>query len=88
LLRLNRGYWGIEDWSHWVRAVVCHDDGGLAVVDNTAEVLAVLRTVILNVLRLHRAPNIGKQFRANVDRPRDAARFRGCPCPHVFFELP
>jgi predicted transposase YbfD/YdcC len=84
LLRLHRGHWRIENRSHWVRDVVCREDGGLAVLDNTAEVLAVLRTVILNVLRLHRVPNLGKQFRANVDRPRDAARFLGLSVPARF----
>lgn len=81
LLRYNRGHWGIENRSHWVRDVVCREDGGLAVVDNTAEVLATVRTAILNVLRLHQIANLAKQFRANVDNPRDAGRFLGPLAP-------
>lgn len=82
LLRLNRGHWAIENKSHWVRDVVCREDGGLAVVDNTAEVLATVRTTILNVFRLHHVPNLAKQFRANVDNPREAAHFLGLPIPN------
>lgn len=77
LLALNRGHWGIENRSHWVRDVVCREDAGLAFRDNTAEVLAVCRTTVLNVLRLHQIKNVAAQLRDNGDRPRDAARFLG-----------
>ena len=81
LLQLNRGHWGIENRSHWVRDVTCREDAGLAFLDNTAEVLAVVRTTVLNLLRLHEVKNIAAQLRDNGDRPRDAARFLGLPLP-------
>lgn len=79
LLQLNRGHWGIENRSHWVRDAVCREDAGLAFLDNTAEVLAVLRTTVLNLFRIHGVKNVAAQFRSNVDRPRQAARFLGLP---------
>lgn len=79
LLQLNRGHWGIENRSHWVRDVVCREDAGLAFLDNTAEVLAVVRTTILNLLRVHRVKNVAAQLRDNGDRPRDACRFLKLP---------
>jgi len=81
LLHLNRGHWGIENRSHWVRDVVCREDAGLAFRDNTAETLAVLRTTVLNLLRVHHVKNVAAQLRDNGDRPRDAARFLGLSPP-------
>jgi predicted transposase YbfD/YdcC len=81
LLQLNRGHWGIENRSHWVRDVVCREDAGLAFRDNTAEVLAVVRATVLNLFRIKGVKNIAAQFRRNVDQPREAARFLGLPVP-------
>ena len=81
LLQLNRGHWSIENRSHWVRDVVCREDAGLAFRDNTAETLAVVRTTILSLLRLHQVKNMAAQLRDNGDRPRDAAQFVGLPQP-------
>ncbi|MGV3720648.1 MAG: hypothetical protein ACO1SX_07035 [Actinomycetota bacterium] len=58
---------------------MCREDAGLAFRDNTAEVLAVLRTTVLNLFRIHGVKNVAAQFRSNVDRPRQAARFLGLP---------
>lgn len=81
LLALNRGHWGIENRSHWVRDVVGGEDAGLAWLDHTAEVLAVLRTTMLNLLRAHHVPNVARQFRANAHRAKDAAYFLGLAPP-------
>lgn len=77
LLRLNQGHWAIENRSHWVRDVVCGEDAGRAYLDTTAELLAVVRTAVLSLFRLHRVPNIAAQFRRNTDRPQEAGHFLG-----------
>jgi hypothetical protein len=53
-----------------VRDAVCREDGGLAFLDNTAEVLAVIQTTVLNLFRLQGVKNVAAQFRRNVDRIR------------------
>lgn len=67
LLRLNQGHWAIENRSHWVRDAVCGEDAGRAFLDHTAEVLAVVRTAVLSLFRLHRVKNVAAQFRRNGD---------------------
>jgi len=75
LLRLNRGHWGIENRSHWVRDVTWREDAGLAYRDFTAEVLAVIRTTLLSLLRVHHVKNIAEQLRQNGNLPERAVRF-------------
>ena len=81
LLRLNRGHWEIENRSHWVRDVTWREDAGLAYCDFTAEVLAVIRTTLLSLLRVHGVQNIAQQLRRNGNLPQEAARFLGLNAP-------
>lgn len=81
LLRLNRGHWEIENRSHWVRDVTWREDAGLAYCDYTAEVLAVIRTTLLSLLRVHQVENIAAQLRQNANLPKEAARFLASKAP-------
>jgi predicted transposase YbfD/YdcC len=81
LLQLNRGHWGIENRSHWVRDVVFREDASLSFLDHTAEALAVVRTAVISLLRLHQVRNLASQLRINGDQAKNAARFLGLPMP-------
>jgi predicted transposase YbfD/YdcC len=58
-----RGHWGIENQQHWVLDVQFGEDAGRTRNDHSAENLALIRRVALNMLR-HNGP------------PRDSIRRR------------
>jgi predicted transposase YbfD/YdcC len=58
-----RGHWGIENQQHWVLDVQFGEDAGRTRKDHSAENLALIRRIALNVLR-HNGP------------PRDSIRRR------------
>lgn len=51
LLETVRGHWGIENQLHWVLDVVFREDESRVRSENSAENLAVLRHIALNLLR-------------------------------------
>lgn len=53
LLQITRSHWSIENQLHWVLDVVFDEDGNRARKDNAPENLAILRAMVLNVLRSH-----------------------------------
>jgi predicted transposase YbfD/YdcC len=61
LLRIVRSHWGIENQLHWVLDVVFNEDGNRSRKDNAPENLAILRRLVLNVVRAHPAPTSLRQ---------------------------
>lgn len=51
-----RGHWGIENQQHWVLDVQFGEDAGRTRNDHSAENLALIRRIALNVLR-HNGPS-------------------------------
>ena len=60
---LWRGHWHIENQSHYVRDVTCHEDAGQAWVGHTPHVLATLRNSALALFRLAGWTNMAAAFR-------------------------
>jgi predicted transposase YbfD/YdcC len=77
LLRLNRGHWGIENRSHWVRDVLFGEDAGLACTGRLPQTLALLRTAVINRLRLAHVPNLARETRRLAAQPWDCLRLLG-----------
>lgn len=69
LLKLNRDHWQIETRSHWIRDVHLREDAGQAYLDNTAEVLAVLRCLVMTTLRLLGVKCMAGAFRSLANHP-------------------
>jgi predicted transposase YbfD/YdcC len=76
LLRLNRGHWQIEA-RHWVRDVTLREDASLVRTGKLPQVLALLRTVTLNRLRLEGVTNFARTMRRLAARPDDCLRLLG-----------
>jgi predicted transposase YbfD/YdcC len=53
LLHLTRSHWAIENQLHWVLDVHFEEDANRARMDNAPENLAILRRLVLNILRSH-----------------------------------
>ena len=51
VLRVVRAHWTIENGQHWLLDVVMDEDRARARKDNAAENLAILRRLVLNLLR-------------------------------------
>lgn len=51
LLRIVRAHWTIENTQHWVLDVVFDEDAARSRKDNAAENLALLRRLVLNILK-------------------------------------
>ncbi len=76
-----RGHWTIENQSHYVRDVTCHEDAGQAWVGQTPQALAALRNGALALFRLAGWTNMAAAFRhvgASVSR---AFTLLGCSSP-------
>ena len=59
LLPYIRGHWGIENKLHWVLDVAFREDHHRARQGNSAANLAVVRHIVLNLLRQDNAPKVG-----------------------------
>ena len=77
LLAANREHWGIENGLHWVRDVTLGEDGCAVHKDHAPQVLAVLRNVLLTLLRLHGHKNIAAAIDRYSARPGKALRTMG-----------
>lgn len=62
--RLIRQHWHIENRLHWVKDVVLHEDTAPICAGRAPENMAILRTIALNLLRLHGFASITKAIRA------------------------
>ena len=77
LLALTRGHWGIESKVHWVRDVTFDEDRSQVRTGNAPQVMASLRNLALNVLRLAGATCIATAIRHCVRHPETAAALLG-----------
>jgi predicted transposase YbfD/YdcC len=67
-----RGHWLIEDRLHWVRDVTLGEDLHQARTGNGPQVLAILRNLILSLLRLTGHDNIARALRQHARHPDQA----------------
>ena len=58
LLSLVRGHWGIENRLRYVRDVTMGEDGSQARTDSAPQMMAAVRNLALNILRLLGERNI------------------------------
>lgn len=72
LLRLNRGHWGVENRSHYVRDVTFDEDRSRIRVGHGPAVMAGLRNFAIALARLHGFVNIASALRAFAHQPRRA----------------
>ncbi len=72
LLRLNRGQWGIENRSHYVRDVTFDEDRSRIRVGNGPAMMACLRNLAIALARLQGFTNIASALRAFAHQPRRA----------------
>ena len=64
LLSLNRGHWGIENKSHYVRDVTFDEDRSQVRTQSGPRVMATLRNLAINLLRLRGYKNIAQAIRS------------------------
>ncbi len=62
--RLVRDHWHIENRLHWVKDVVLNEDRAPLCAGHAPENMAILRTIALNLFRLHGFASITKGIRA------------------------
>ena len=70
LLTLNRGHWGIENRSHYVRDVTFDEDRSCIRVGNGPAMMASLRNLAIALARLLGFTNIASALRAFAHQPR------------------
>lgn len=66
LLSWNRGHWGIENRSHYVRDVTMGEDASQIKKGNAPQVFAAIRHGIITALRADGASNIASALRKNA----------------------
>jgi hypothetical protein len=64
LLRLNRGHWGIENRSHYVRDVTFDEDRQQVRTKTGPQMLACLKNFAISLIRLFGGKNIASMTRA------------------------
>jgi predicted transposase YbfD/YdcC len=64
LLELNRAHWGIENKLHWVRDVTFDEDRSQVRTGNGPRIMAGLRNLVINILRICGATNIAAALRS------------------------
>ena len=77
LLQLVRGHWRIENGLHYVRDVTMGEDGSQVRTGSAPQMMAALRNVALNILRLSGATNIAATIRNVAWQPNGALRLLG-----------
>lgn len=77
LAELVRGHWGIENRLHWVRDTAYLEDKSQVRTGHGAHVMASLRNLALNVLRLAGHTNITATLRALDHEPETIRRLTG-----------
>lgn len=64
-----RGHWGIENRLHWVRDVTFGEDASRVRTGDAPHVMASLRNIGLNLLRIHGVVNIAAELRTRYRFP-------------------
>ena len=77
LLRLNRGHWGIENRSHYVRDVTFDEDRSRVRIGAVAQVMAAIRNTAIGLMRLHGQQNIAAATRRYAAQPYEAVALLG-----------
>ena len=78
MLRINRGHWGIENRSHYVRDVTYDEDRSQIRARNGPQAMACLRNFAIGTLRaVRRAGNIASALRDMAARPHTALLLPG-----------
>ena len=72
LLALNRGHWGIENRSHYVRDFTFDEDRSQIRAHTGPRVMAALRNFAIRILRLVGHSNIAKAIRHMAAKPHVA----------------
>lgn len=72
LLRLSRGYWGIENKLHWVRDVTMDEDRCQIRSGAGPQAFAACRNLVLGLLRRKKVTNIAAGLRTYAGRPHMA----------------
>lgn len=79
LADIIRGHWAIEDRLHWVRDVLFDEDRSQIRTANGPRVMASLRNLAVNILRLTGVTNIAAALRHHARRPdRPLATIKRC----------
>jgi Ni/Co efflux regulator RcnB len=69
LAAIIRGHWAIEDRLHWVRDMDWDEDRSQVRTASGPRVMAALRNLVINILRLAGATNIAAALRHHARRP-------------------
>jgi predicted transposase YbfD/YdcC len=77
VLEINRGHWGIENQSHWVRDVTFDEDRSQASKGSLPQVMAALRNTAIGVLRWSGERNIAAACRRLAAQPWAALALLG-----------
>lgn len=77
LLELNRGHWGIENRSHYVRDVTYDEDRSRVRMGGVAQLMAAIRNVAIGLMRLAGEENIAAATRRHAARPYQALALLG-----------
>lgn len=72
LLQLIREHWSVENRLHWRRDVTLGEDQCGVRFPPVAQMLAVLNTLVLSLMDLHRVPNVARQLRRFASHPDEA----------------
>jgi len=79
LLEWARGHWAIENKEHYVRDMTFDEDRSQVRKRKRAWILAAMRNLALNLLRLAGATNIAEATRACAGRVERSLRLIGLP---------
>ncbi len=72
LAQVLRAHWAVENRLHWRRDVTLGEDRCGVRFPPVAQMLAVLNTVVLSLMDLHRTPNVARQIRRFASHPHEA----------------
>jgi len=73
-----RSHWVIENRLHWVRDVTLGEDASRVAVGSGPVVMAILRNLVISVLRLAGVVNVARELRRCSRRPGDALAYLTC----------
>jgi hypothetical protein len=79
LLNWQRGHWGIENKSHWVRDETFGEDRCRVRTGSAPQVLAGMRNLLMNWLRAAKTRNIAAALRENAWNPQPLFAILGKP---------
>ncbi len=72
LLRYIRAHWKVENHLHWRRDALLGEDRCRVRCLPVMEMLAVLNTVVLSLMQVHRVSTVARQLRRFASRPEEA----------------